>query len=368
MRIGVVRGDLLNPLFLSDLESTSQSTVNRKGQTRYISRPANADLEAILASSTVGVGAVIEGSDIAGSFPITINAGNDDLKVRLDAAAAYTTVLIAQAAYASLTLLLAAINTALAGTGIVARQGTGSGQRVAIESLTRGTASYIQVDSTAGGSVANTPLGFGAATVIRTVPPVSAFIAALNPVAGTLDVSNTTLNAVGAGTATNALNLIPSSRGTNTALADSIAPQFAETSAVEESYLVGCIAGFRSASFNPDPRRVPALSNSAAIACVQDDGSTAYAPGLPVLTTASLAGSLTISGTGLGATEKQDTTVKLSGNINRVLTKRQIIAAGGTATPTSIVIPVGLLAGAAVTVTSAQVKVRNRVSAVVVLT
>lgn len=371
MRIGVIRGDLPGPIFLGDVERVSQynPSTEPRGQERYISRPTVAQIEAVLGNATTGAGATIEGSDLTANFPITINASNDDLKVRTSATASYTTVLIAQAAYANLAALLAAVNAALAGTGITARQGTGSGQRVALESNTKGVNSYVQVDSTAGGSVANTPLGFGASSVTRTMPSAAAFITALNPVGGTLDVSTATINGVGATTNANALGLIPTSRGTQVALANEIAPKFAETSALLESFLVGHIAGYRNAGFNPDKRRVPALPNGAAIAVLADDGSTAFSLTLPTVSTAVLSGgAITISGTGLGSAERKETVIKVSGNITKYIDQKRLEAAGGSVSTTTIVIPPSLISGAAATVSKVQVQVRQHVSAVVAVT
>lgn len=371
MRIGVIRGDLSGPIFLGDLEPVSQQnpTTEPRGQERYIGRPTILKLETALAHPTKGAGATIEGSDIAANFPITITAANDDLKVKTSSAAAYTTVLVAQAAYANLTLFLAAINVALAGTGVVARQGTGSGQRVALETVAKGVNTYLQIDSTAGGSVANTPLGLGASSVTRTMPSAAAFITALNPVSGTLNVSNTAINGVGSATSANALSLIPTARGLQTALADAIAPKFAETPVVLDSFLYGHIAGYRNSAYNPDKRRVPAVANGAAIAIVADDGSTAYTLTVPTITTAVIAsGAITITGTNLGSSEREETVVKVAGNLAKSLPRRRIIAAGGTVSPTSIVIPASLIVGAAATVTKVQVKMRTRATALVTVT
>lgn len=371
MRIGVIRGDLSGPIFLSDLEPVSQynPSTEPRGQVRYIGRPTVAEIEAALSNSSTGAGAVIEGSDISANFPITINGTNDDLKVKTSAAASYTTVLIAQAAYANITTLVAAVNAALVGTGVTARQGTGSGQRVALESSTKGVNSYLQIDSTAGGSVANTPLGFGASSVTRTMPAASAFITALNPVSGTLDVSNTAINAVGATTNANAMSLIPTSRGTHTAIADAIAPKLTETPVVLDSYLYGSIAGYRNASFNPDSRRIPAIASGAAISVVADDGSTAFSLTAPTISGAVISGGvITITGTGLGHAERNETIVKVSGNISKRLDQARIKAAGGSVSATSIVIPASLISGAAATLSKVQVQLRQRVSALFTVT
>lgn len=373
MRIGVIRGDLPGPIRLTDLETVSQynPSTEPRGQERYIGRPTTTEVEAALASSTTGAGATIEGSDISGNFPITITGSNDDLKVRLTASGAFTTVLVAQAAYANITTFLAAINAALVGTGITARQGTGSGQRVAIESNTRGVNSVIGIDSTGNGSVANTPLGFGASAIQRTMPSAATFITATNPVNGTLNVSTATINAVGSATNSNALTLIPSGRGTVTAIAEAIAPRIIETAVAIDSWLVGEISEYRSASYNPDSRR--GLPNGAAISIVQDDGSTPFTAGLPVLSVADLntpsTGILTITGTGLGSFDNKETIVRVVGpNINKQIAQRAIEAAGGSVSATSIVIPASLIPGATLTTTTARVQVRQRASAAVAMT
>jgi hypothetical protein len=373
MRIGVIRGDLPGPIHLQDLEVVSQynPTTEPRGQERYIGRPTTVELEAVLANAVFGAGATIEGSDISGSFPLTITLGADDtLQVRTSATASYTTVVIAAAVYATFATFLVAVNAALNGTGVVARQGTGSGTRLALESLTRGVGSYLGV-AAAATSTFNTPAGFGALALVRTMPSAAAFILALNPVAGVLDVSAATINGVGATTNANAIGLIPAARGTTTAIAEAIAPRIVETYTAIDSFLVGMISEYRSASYNPDSRR--GLTNGAAISVVQDDGVTPYAPTLPVLTTADfntpVPGAMTITGTGLGTYESKDTVVKVIGpTINKTLVQSTIEAAGGTIADTTIVIPASLLTGATLTTSTARVKVRQRVSSAVALT
>jgi hypothetical protein len=373
MRIGVIRGDLPGPIHLQDVETVSQYNppTEPRGQERYIGRPTTAEIEAALANSSTGAGAVIQGSDISGSFPITLSGANNVLKLRLSATASFTSVTVATGAKANIAALVAAVNAALVGTGVVAYQGPGSGQRLAIESTTRGVNSYLEIDTTGNGSTFDTPAGFTAGA--RTMPTAAAFITALNPVLGTLDVSTTTINAVGASTNANALSLIPTARGTQAAIAEAIAPRFYETSVAIDSYLVGMISEYRSASYNPDIRRYGSAGNGAAIAVVQDDGVTAFSAGLPVLSVADLntpsTGILTITGTGLGSFDSKETAVRVIGpNINKRIEQKAIEAAGGSVSATTIVIPAALLPGATLTTTTARVQVRQRVSAAVAMT
>lgn len=373
MRLGVIRADLPGPVLLSGLETVSQynPSTEPRGQEVYLSRPTVTEIEGVLSNATTGAGAVLNGGDISGSFPLVINAANDDLKVRTSASpTAFTTVLIAQTSYADLASLIAAVNVALNGTGITARTNV-AGNGLALESNTKGVNSFIENDTIVGGSVSNTALGL-ANGAIRTMPPAASFVTALNPPAGTLDVSTTTINAVGATTATNALNLIPSTRGTQAAMANAIAPKLVETPTVVDSYLVGQISQLRNANFNPDPRRQPPLTPGAAISVVQDDGVTAWSAlniTTPVVTSATLdspsAGDITIAGTGLGNSENLFTSVKLTGAVQKVLQQKIITVNGGSVSNTAIVLKAVLLPGATTVTTQVHVQVRQRVSATV---
>lgn len=235
MRVGVIRGDLPGPLFIADLEPTSQSNfpVEPPGQTRYLSRPSATKIQAYLDAQ-----------------------------------------------------------------GLV--------------------------------SVATT------------------LITATVPVGGPLNVASATIKAVaGLGAATD---------GQVTALQDLLAPRFIETDVVLKSYQVGMLADWRSANFNPDPNRLPALSNSAAIAIVQDDGSTAFSSAslapVPAISGAAFGGgNLTITGTGLGNSEFINSVkVKVwdvTTGVSYTVSQRNFVAAGGSVSPTSVVVPASLLPGMA---------------------
>jgi len=378
MRVGVIRGDMPGPVLLADLESVSGRNVSTEapGQVRYISRPTVAEVEAALADATTGAGATLAGSTLA--FNVTVVAAtSDDLLLKTSAAAGFTTYTIAAAAYTNLTDLLAAINAAIAGSGITARENV-AGDGIALESDTKGVDSYVENDTIANGSNANTLLGLADGDV-RDMPSAATFITDALPVGGPLDVSTATIEAVGAGDNANALSLIPTARGTVAALAEAVAPLLIETPVVEDSMRAGHLSSLLSANFNPDPRRSPALVNGAAIEVVEDDGSTPYTVGLPAITSATLdspgAGDVTIAGTDLSGpgdptAERKEVTVKVLGTGtpdggDLSLSQDIIEANGGTVTATSIVIPAVLnnLAGWATGTTSVQVKMRSYASA-----
>jgi hypothetical protein len=297
---------------------------------------------------------------------LTINASNDDLKIKTSSSASFTTVLIPQAAYSTLATLAAAIDSVTRPYGVAGRVNA-AGNGIALESLTYGVNSYLQNDTVVGGSVANTDLGL-ANGAIRTMPAAATFITALNPIDGTLDVSVATINGVGSSTNSTALALIPSSRGVQEALADAIAPQLVETPSVLDSFLVGQISELLNANFNPDTRRVPALTSGAAVSVIQDDGVSVFTLTLPTISSATLdsptAGDITIAGTGLGYPERLETVVKVYGDYNKILQQAIIEANGGSVTATAIVIPAVLVPGAAVATTFVRVQVRQHVSGV----
>lgn len=196
------------------------------------------------------------------------------------------------------------------------------------------------------------------------VASATTLITATVPVGGPVDVSSGTITGVsGLGGATGAQV---------TALQDLLTYRVIETDVAKKSFLFGNISGFRSANFNPDPRRDPALSNGPAIGVVADDGSTAFAVAVPDITTADLgtpsAGDLRITGTGLAGYGLYETTVVLIGTGARKLREDQILGGGGTITDTQIDIPAALVPGVALTSTSARVFVNDMLSDPVVLT
>jgi hypothetical protein len=364
-----------SPVLLSDIEPVSRYNppTEPRGQEIYLSRPTVAEVEGVLSNATSGAGAVLNGGNISGSFPLAITGANDDLRLRLSASAAFSVVLIPTAVYASLATLVAAVNGAVQGLGILARTNV-AGNGIALESLTKGVTSYLENDTVANGSVGNTPLSL-ADGAVRTMVSAATLITNTLPVGGPLDVSTATINGSGTGTASTALALIPTSRGTTVAVAQAVAPKFFESTTAIDSFLVGDISELRNANFNPDSRRLPPLVSGAAISVVQDDGVTAFAATLPVITLADLntpgAGDLTITGTGLGTLERQETAVRLSNattGYSKTLLQKFIEAGGGTVSATSVVIPAALIPGATLATTSAQVMVRQRVSGTTALT
>jgi hypothetical protein len=191
----------------------------------------------------------------------------------------------------------------------------------------------------------------------------AALIAACVPVDGPVDISPTTIKGVG--------SLSGASNAQVAAIQGLLAYKLVETDVVKKSFLSGNIAGYRSASFNPDSRREPALTSKAAIAVVQDDGVTAVTFAAPVITTADLgtptAGALRITGTNLLGAGLYKTSIILLGTGAKRLTQAVVEAAGGTFTATQINIPASLIPGVVTVGTTARVQTNDLLSAAVAL-
>jgi hypothetical protein len=357
MRVAVIRGDISGPIYLSDLEPTSQvNPMIEHGQTRYLSRPSATLVSAALA----GIPASIESTG-AITFPKTINSGNKVLKLRLASSGAFVTLTLVEAAYASLTALAAQVQTQIDASALAGLVTAGLGSSANILRLTtvaKGEGVTIETDTTGGGSTFNTPAGFGSGGQQLSVPTAAALISTTVPVGGPVDVSDATLTDE-LGPAVTAAQLL--------AVADTLAPHFVETDVVKKSYLSGNLHGLLSSSFNPDPNR---YNNGAAIAVVEDDGSTTFSLAGPVLTSATLSGTLTLAGTALAsygdAAVLKTLRVQITGSGGpKTLTELQISQAGGTLSATSIVIPAGLISGVAVSTSSVMVLVNGMVTATV---
>lgn len=357
MRVGVIRGDMPGPVTLMDLEPVSQHNppTEPSGQERLLSRPNVDDVDTLMADVPAGIQGT---TDVSGGITITVST-DDDLRVRLDGGDSFTVATVAAAVYADGDALITALNSALDTAGIaVSARLDDSGQFVVLYSDAMGPGTFIEIDSTANGSNFNGAVGFTDDDEF-TVPTGAVAVTALSPVGGPLALTEADFDAaVGAG-ATDAQN---------TAIADLIAPRFHETDVAIKSVQVGMVGGFAAASYNPDPNRLPAIADGAAVEVVSDDGTAFTAP-LTVISSATAdspnAGDLTIAGTNLGSAEYIEATVVkvLSADgTSQVKLFQSVIEStltGGTqgsVTATSIVIPASLLAGLGVADSTVQVQ------------
>lgn len=353
MRVGVIRGDLPGSVTLQDLETVSQfnAPTEPPGQERHVGRPDPTRVGAVLAT----LGAARQGS-AAVTLPLTLTGSNNVLRAKTASAASFVVATIATGSYTTIATLVVAVNAALTTAAIAATVSATTAGVLILKSNTLGAGSYIAIDTVGNGSTFNTPANFGSGGGTFTMPSATTTITALLPVGGPLDVSAATLLTT-LGADANRSNI-----------ADVIAPRFIETDVAVKSFQKGNIAGFRSASYTPDPNRLPALATGAAISVVQDDGVTAFVAPLPTISGAvhnsPNAGDITITGSGLANAEDDHTVVKVSSADGSVSVKlyqkviRTTVSGGttGSVSATSIVIPASLLSSLGVTGAKAIVR------------
>ena len=319
MYVGVIRGDMPGPLFLADLEPTSQTNfpIDPKGQTVYLARPNPTTLTNFLGGldpnedppryqGSGGVPAGVVGT-AAITFPLTLTGSNNVLQVQTASAGPFSAITIPAATYSSMTNLLAAVNTAMKGSGVQATTDTATGTLFILQSTALGVGAYIGYGATvANGSTFNTPANLNATATNFTMPSAATIIAAMNPVVVPPATGSLNLSAAS----------ILSNLGASPAAASAVqvlAPQFVETDVAIQSFQVGNLAGYLAATYNPNSRLLPALPNGPAIQVVQNDGVTPYTAPLPQISAAvhnsPNTGDVTITGVGLASTEQSLTVV-----------------------------------------------------------
>jgi hypothetical protein len=296
--------------------------------------------------------------DLSGG--LTLTAANNVLSAKTDAAApAFTSVTIPVGAYTSGTALATAANAAIGATALEASVILSpDGANLVLQSKIKGTGSYIE----SGTGTFNTAAGL---TGSFEMPEAAEIITAMSPPGGPLDMSEATIEAtIGAGGTAEERDI----------LIGSIAPRFVETDAFIKSFQVGMISGYRSADYNPDPSRHPALTPGPAVSVVQDDGTTPYEAPMTEITAAEAdspnTGDLTITGTNLGNTENLATVVRVwapdgSASVQLLQKIVQMTFTDGTqgsVTPTEIVIPASLLKGLGVADATVRVQYTSFVS------
>jgi hypothetical protein len=267
MRIGIVRSDIGN-LYLSDVENSSQRNFSSepRGQSRYFSKPTDAQLQAAMNASA---NLTIRGSDTAATVDTTV-ANGTRLNIKTSAAAAFTQVTVTSNATLAKAQIVTELNAqfALNGLGLVARiSGT---NQVTIDSTAKGAAAYIATSASSPSTGAlHTVLGIAAAAT--TPISVATLKAAVYPTSTTVNVAAATINALG----TFAL-MTPAQQTANVAsIADVVAPTLVETGPALLSFVHGQISKLRSATFRPGGARsgIPA---GIAAAVVASDGSTVF--------------------------------------------------------------------------------------------
>lgn len=267
MRVGIVRSDI-QKIFLNDIESRSQRCFSKEppGQTRYLHKPTDAELLAVLNGYA---NLTIRGSDMAATVDTTV-ANGTKLNIRTSSTAAYTQVTVTSNAALAKTQIVTELNAAFtaAGLGLVARiSGT---NQITIDTTTKGPGAYVAISagSPSAGAL-HTVLGLAAAATSGL--SVAALKVAVYPTSVTINVAPATINAL----STFSLMLPAAQTALDTAVADVVAPKIIETGMALLSFAYGNMSKLRSASFWPGGARsgIPA---GIAAAIVKDDGSTVF--------------------------------------------------------------------------------------------
>jgi hypothetical protein len=348
MFLVVIRSDLRNPLFLSDIEPVSQTnppTESPRGQARYVSRPNAANIQRYLDAQALNdllaLSAWTIGTGWSGAYNIfTHTSGTTALSSNFAA--------VALQAYS----LIVTITGRTAGT-VTATFGGGTTGAISATTTTVITASTTgnlvvtpttDFDGTISISLKVSAAASAAALITATVPGYAGGLSV-----PTVDISATKIKSV--------TGLIGATDAQVVHLQSMLGYHIVETDTVKKSVLAGCIHGYLSPEFNPDSRgdlNHPPATKGQAVQVVQDvnaasTSTTLFVVKNPIITGLTLSGTLTIAGSsgGLAGYGLYEPTVIIIGNGGRQITQAQILAAGGTISDTSIVVPATLIAATA---------------------
>jgi hypothetical protein len=342
MFLVVIRSDLKNPLFISDVEPISQTnptTESPKGQVKYVSRPNRAAIQKYLDAQGLNEITSSTGwtsTDWTGAYnAFTHTTGNTT-------ALSNTLAAVALQVY-TLTITITG-RTAGTVTATFGGATTGAISVTTTKTFTASTtgALVITPTSTFDGTVAvSVAVEIAAALILATVPSYAG-----GGVVPTVDISATAIKAL--------IGLSGAKNAQVEAIQNMLGYHFVETDPVKKSVLAGVLHGYLSPNFNPDPRgdlNHPPATAGQAIQVVNDvnhlsTSTTLFTVKSPIITGLTLSGSLTISGSsgGLSGYGLYEPSVVIHGNGARRITQSQILAAGGSVTDTSIVVPAALIA------------------------
>lgn len=277
MRIGVVRTDL-NRIYLSDLENTSQRNFSSEppGQSRYISRPTDAQLTAAL----VAGGAVLSLLGTVTGATKDTNP-NNTLRIRTSSTASFSVIAVSASDTAANATIVSELNTAFlaAGLPVIAKLGNSDNTRIQLEGTVKGPTAYLELDTVANGSTLNTALGYPVGGQVMNGLTVAALRTAVYPTSTTINVATATIVALGASPDVTNGDFANLTTAQQTAIVDAIAnavaPKLIETGRALLSFDRGVISKLRSTGFQPGGTR-SGLPAGVAVAVLANDGSTVF--------------------------------------------------------------------------------------------
>lgn len=281
MRVGIIRTDL-NRIYLSDVENTSQRNFSSEppGQSRYLSRPTDTQLETSL---TVGGYVVSLLGTVTGSATKVTNSGANVLRIRTSSSSIFTPISVTSSATLANATLVSDLNAGfvLNGLPLIAKLGNLDNQKIQIETTVKGPTGYIELDTSGNGSTLNAAVGWGSgASLILNGLKAATLRAAVNAGGTAINVAAATIVALSTTGPASALALISNLTTSQqnsivAAVQDTVAPKVIETGRALLSFDRGVLSKLRSASFQPGGSRSGLPAGVAAV-IVANDGSTVF--------------------------------------------------------------------------------------------
>jgi hypothetical protein len=270
MRVGIVRSDI-GKLYLSDVENKSQRNFSSqpKGQSRYLSKPTDAQLATML--GTVAFLTKL-GSVGAATFNTAGTANGTKLNIKTAAAQPFMQVIVTSGAAVPIATIVADLNRGFVNAGLGLHARADATNHVAIDTTTKGPGAYLEI-SAASPSAGALHTVLGLATAALNGLTVAALKTAVYPTAVTINVSSATILAIP--TSTFSLMASTDQAALVTAIANIIAPRLVETGFALRSFAYGVISKVASATYQPGGVRI-GLPVGIGAAVVADDGSTPF--------------------------------------------------------------------------------------------
>jgi len=274
MRVGIVRSDI-GKVYLSDVENRSQRCFSSEpaGQSRNFVKPTDAALLAVLNSK-----AVLSAKGDNASATSNTTGGNNVLRIRTSATAAYTVITVTSNAALSKAQLVAEVNAGLLNAGLLVTATLLTGadaNKVQFDTVApnSGPSAALQIDTTANGSTLNAALHstWAAGPPNLAGLPVASLKSAVYPTGTTINVASATITSL----STFASMQAAAQTALVTAVQDAVAPALVETGPVLLSFVYGVLSKLRSTAFQPGGARI-GLPAGVAAAIVANDGSTVF--------------------------------------------------------------------------------------------
>lgn len=276
MRIGIVRTDLGNGVYIADVSSRSQypyaSAVH--GQSRTLRRPVDSDLLSVIKANPLP--AATTGLNTSTAVDTRLATG---LSVRTSKGATFTTVPIGGTGALLKTDISAQLNAGFASAGLQVSASVVGTNQIRLSSTRKGDGAYIEVSSQgSAGFSGSLAFAAGLAAGPVAVPPQATLMAALksavysgsvfNVASGTLVNAGVNVNA-GANINYALLGVTGAGQFVNT-VAELVAPKFVESGDVLLSFAKGEVSKLLSPNYVLHGVTGPALFVTDSV------GATAY--------------------------------------------------------------------------------------------